>query len=105
IGSNGKKAAVPEGVWVKCDSCNAVLYCEEIQRNFNVCPKCGHHHRINARRRLDIFLDPENRQEIGSNIEAVDTLKFRDTKKYKDRLVTFQKKTGESDALIVMQGQ
>lgn len=104
IGNNGKKAAVPEGIWVKCDSCNSVLYCEEMQRSLQVCPKCGHHHRVNARRRLDIFLDSENRSELGAEVEPVDVLKFKDSKKYKDRLVTFQKKTNETDALVVMQG-
>jgi acetyl-CoA carboxylase carboxyl transferase subunit beta len=105
VGSNGKKGAVPEGVWVKCDACNSVLYCEELKRSLQVCPKCGHHHRVNARERLDIFLDPDNRQELGNEVTPVDTLKFKDTKKYKDRLGIFQKKTGESDALIVMKGQ
>lgn len=104
VGSNGKKAAVPEGVWLKCDACNSVLYYEEMERNLQVCPKCGHHHRIGARRRLDIFLDSDGREELGSDIQPTDFLRFRDTKKYRDRLVTFQKKTSESDALIVMQG-
>jgi acetyl-CoA carboxylase carboxyl transferase subunit beta len=105
VGANGKKGAVPEGLWLKCDACNSVLYCEELKRSLQVCPKCSHHHRVNARERLDIFLDPDNRQEIGSEITPVDILKFKDTKKYKDRLGIFQKKTGESDALVVMKGQ
>jgi acetyl-CoA carboxylase carboxyl transferase subunit beta len=105
VGSNNKKGAVPEGVWLKCDSCNSVLYCDELKRNLQVCPKCGYHHRVNARQRLDIFLDPEQRDEIGAEIHPVDTLKFKDTKKYKDRLGIFQKKTNESDAMVVMRGQ
>lgn len=105
IGSNGKKATVPEGVWLKCDACNNVLYCEEMQRNLQVCPKCGHHHRIAARARLDMFLDSEGREELGQDITPIDFLKFRDTKKYRDRLTNFQKKTGESDALVVMAGR
>ncbi len=105
VGENGKKANVPEGVWVKCNNCNSVLYSEELKRNLHVCPKCNHHHRVGARERLDIFLDPENRQEIGEEVLPIDMLKFKDTKKYKDRLNTFQKKTGETDALVVMQGQ
>ena len=104
VGSNSKKAAVPEGVWLKCDDCNSVLYYEEMERNLMVCPKCGHHHRINARRRLDVFLDEEGREELGQDIAPYDFLRFKDTKKYRDRLVTFQKKTGESDALVVMDG-
>lgn len=104
IGRDGKKAAVPEGVWVKCDSCNSVLYFEEMDRNSKVCPKCAHHHRISARHRLDLFLDTEPREEIGAEVTPVDFLKFRDSKKYRDRLSTFQKKTGESDALVVMKG-
>ena len=105
IGSNGKKAAVPEGVWVKCDACNAVLYCEELDRNQQVCPKCNHHHRIGARRRLALFLDSDSSEEIGADITPVDFLRFRDSKKYRDRLATFQKATGESDAMVVMAGK
>ncbi len=105
IGTNGKKAAVPEGVWVKCDGCSNVLYSQELQRNLNVCPKCGHHHRIGARRRLDILLDPDNRQELGDQVGPVDILKFKDSKKYRDRITAFQKKTGETDALVVIRGQ
>lgn len=101
----GNKRTVPEGLWSKCDACNAVLYRAELERNLHVCPKCTHHMRIGARRRLDIFLDPENRVEIGADIEPVDVLKFRDSKKYKDRLAQAQKATGEKDALVVMQGQ
>jgi acetyl-CoA carboxylase carboxyl transferase subunit beta len=96
---------VPEGLWDKCPGCNAVLYRAELERNLEVCPKCGHHNRIDARRRLDTFLDPEPREEIGAELESGDPLKFKDLKKYKDRLAQAQKQTGEKDALIVMRGQ
>jgi len=99
------KRAVPEGVWIKCDSCNAVLYRSELERNLEVCPKCSHHMRIGGRRRLETFLDEEPRIEIAAEVEPVDALKFKDSKKYKDRLVASQKSTGEQDALIVMRGQ
>lgn len=103
--TEGEKKGVPEGVWTKCPNCNAVLYRAELERNLDVCPKCNHHMRLIARKRLDIFLDPAPRLEIGEEIEPVDWLKFRDTKKYKDRLVETFKKTGEKDTLVVMQGQ
>ena len=99
------KRAVPEGVWAKCPGCNAVLYRAELERNLEVCPKCGHHNRLNARRRLDAFLDPEPREEIGADIESLDPLKFKDIKKYKDRLVAAQKQTAEKEALVVMRGR
>ena len=99
------KKSVPEGLWAKCNSCSAVLYRAELQRNLDVCPKCNYHLRIDARSRLDIFLDENNRIEIGSEIRPVDALKFKDLKKYKDRLLQAQKNTEESDALIVMQGK
>ncbi|SEQ20851.1 acetyl-CoA carboxylase carboxyl transferase subunit beta [Ectothiorhodospira magna] len=99
------KRAVPEGLWLRCDGCTATLYRPEVERNLEVCPKCGFHMRINARRRLEAFLDEGERQEIGAQIEPVDMLKFRDSKRYKDRLVAAQKTTGEKDALIVIQGQ
>jgi len=101
----GAKKAVPEGLWTKCPSCAAVLYRAEMERNADVCPKCSHHNRIGARRRLDIFLDPEGREEIASELESSDPLKFKDSKKYKDRISAAQKGSGEKDALIVMQGQ
>ncbi len=101
----GTKRTVPEGLWTKCDACSAVLYRSELERNLEVCPKCAHHMRIGARRRLDSFLDSEPREEIAANIEPVDVLKFRDSKKYRDRLLQAQKKTDEKDALIVMRGQ
>jgi acetyl-CoA carboxylase carboxyl transferase subunit beta len=101
----GAKKAVPEGLWTKCPSCAAVLYRAEMERNADVCPKCSHHNRVGARRRLDIFLDPEGREEIASELESSDPLKFKDSKKYKDRISAAQKGSGEKDALIVMQGQ
>ena len=100
-----QKKAVPEGIWAKCTACNAVLYRAELERNLDVCPKCDHHMRIGARRRLDIFLDEEPRVEIGAEVTPVDALKFRDVKKYKDRLTQAQKATGETDALVSMMGQ
>jgi acetyl-CoA carboxylase carboxyl transferase subunit beta len=101
----GSKKAVPEGLWAKCPSCSAVLYRAEMERNMEVCPKCGYHNRIGSRRRLDLFLDPEPREEIGAELESGDPLKFKDSKKYRERLSAAQKKTGEKDALIVMRGQ
>lgn len=98
------KSNVPEGLWVKCDDCGAVLYRAELERNFDVCPKCSHHRRISANQRLDMFLDAEPREEIGSGLEPVDILRFRDSKKYKDRLHQAQKSTGQKDALVVMHG-
>ncbi|NKB38310.1 MAG: acetyl-CoA carboxylase carboxyltransferase subunit beta [Gammaproteobacteria bacterium] len=98
------RRSVPEGVWTKCPVCSAVLYRAELIRNFEVCPKCSHHLRVGARVRLDQFLDPESREEIGTAISPVDKFKFRDTKKYKDRLTQAQKQTGETDALVAMQG-
>jgi acetyl-CoA carboxylase carboxyl transferase subunit beta len=99
------KRNVPEGLWDKCEECNAILYRAELERNLDVCPKCGHHRRIGARRRLDIFLDKEPRAELGAELQPIDFLKFRDEKKYKDRLNAAQKATGEKDALVVMRGQ
>ena len=101
----GSKKTVPEGLWSKCPSCNAVLYRAEMERNADVCPKCDHHMRINARRRLDLFLDAEGREEIGAELESGDPLKFKDSKKYKDRISGAQKATGEKDAIVVMKGQ
>jgi acetyl-CoA carboxylase carboxyl transferase subunit beta len=99
------KRNVPEGLWDKCVECNAILYRAELERNLDVCPKCGHHRRISARKRLDIFLDTNPRSEIGADLQPLDFLKFRDEKKYKDRLSAAQKTTGEKDALVVMRGQ
>ena len=99
------KRGVPEGLWTKCASCNAVLYRSELERNQDVCPKCNHHMRIFGRRRLEIFLDENPREEIAANLMPVDKLKFKDSKKYKDRIIQAQKNTGEKDALIVMKGK
>ncbi|HDK38272.1 MAG TPA: acetyl-CoA carboxylase carboxyltransferase subunit beta [Thiolapillus brandeum] len=99
------KKAVPEGLWNKCPGCGAILYRAEMERNMDVCPKCGHHNRIGARRRLDLFLDKEPREEIAADLQAQDPLKFKDSKKYKDRLSAAQKATEEKDALIVMRGK
>ncbi len=103
--SSGKKTTVPEGLWAKCPSCNAILYNTELEKNGSVCPKCDHHMRISARMRLDLFLDENGREEIGKNVKPVDPLKFKDSKKYKDRITQAQKQTKENDALIVMKGE
>ncbi len=106
VRSDGKRSnKVPEGLWKKCVKCSAVLYRPELERNLDVCPKCDHHMRIGARRRLDIFLDEDKREEIAADLEPVDRLKFKDVKKYKDRLTTAQKNTGEKDALVAMRGE
>ncbi|MDO9371633.1 MAG: acetyl-CoA carboxylase, carboxyltransferase subunit beta [Gammaproteobacteria bacterium] len=102
---NGPKKTVPEGLWTKCESCASVLFSTELERNLDVCPKCNHHMRIGARRRLDHFLDAEPRTEIGAELAPVDVLKFRDSKRYKDRLTQAHKDTGENDALIVVSGK
>ncbi|HHJ14230.1 MAG TPA: acetyl-CoA carboxylase carboxyltransferase subunit beta [Gammaproteobacteria bacterium] len=102
---NKEKRTVPEGLWSKCPACDAVLYRAELERNQDVCPKCDQHMRIGARRRLDLFLDAEPREEIGHKVLPADPLKFRDSKKYVDRLKAAQKHTGETDALVVMRGQ
>lgn len=100
-----KRGDVPEGVWKKCPQCNAALYLPELERNLDVCPKCAHHMRVSARRRIDIFLDAEDRKELNADLAPQDRLKFRDTKKYKDRLAASQKDTGENDALITVKGK
>ncbi|MDH5612849.1 MAG: acetyl-CoA carboxylase, carboxyltransferase subunit beta [Gammaproteobacteria bacterium] len=99
------KGAVPEGLWTKCTSCSAVLYRAELERNQDVCPKCNQHMRIFGRRRLDLFLDEAGREEIAANLMPVDKYKFKDSKKYKDRLSVAQKNTGEKDALITIKGK
>ncbi len=101
----GNKRNVPEGLWTKCGVCTAVLYRPELERNLQVCPKCGHHMRIPARIRLEQFLDPGEYREIAADLESVDALRFKDSKKYKDRISAAQKKTGEKEALIVLAGR
>lgn len=101
---NERANSVPEGLWKKCPKCASPLYRPGLERNLGVCPKCEHHMRIGARRRLDIFLDRDGRTEVSEDVEAIDRLKFKDVKKYKDRLSDAQKKTGERDALIAMSG-
>lgn len=98
------RANIPEGVWTKCDGCGQVLYRAELERNLEVCPKCEHHMRMTARARLYAFLDKGSESELGSELEPKDILKFRDSKKYKDRLAAAQKATDEKDALVVMKG-
>lgn len=98
------KKTVPEGLWSKCDSCEAVLYRTDLEKNLCVCPKCSHHNRISARERLDWLLDVEGRYEIGSEVRPIDSLKFRDTRKYPERLAAAKAETQEEDALVVMQG-
>ncbi len=104
ISTENRTRSVPEGVWIKCPRCDAQLYRQELERNLQVCPKCDHHMRIGARRRLDVFLDPESQQEIAADLEPEDPLKFRDSKKYRDRISQAQKKTGEKDALVAASG-
>ncbi len=99
-----KKVQVPEGIWSNCPQCHHILYRADLARNVDVCPKCDHHLRINARTRLAYFFDENSTQELGTDLEPVDRLKFRDSKKYKDRLLAAQKATGENDALVVYQG-
>ena len=99
-----ERRTVPEGLWIKCPACETVLYKTDLEHNLNVCPKCAHHHRIGARARLDAFLDAEGRYEIGQEVLPVDALKFRDSKKYTERLKEALETTGETDALIVMGG-
>jgi acetyl-CoA carboxylase carboxyl transferase subunit beta len=104
IKQGGSRKVVPEGVWVKCPGCEAVLYSAEMEKSLNVCPKCSHHLRIGARARLDALLDPEGRYEIGVEVLATDALKFKDSRKYPERLQEAMNATGETDALVVMGG-
>jgi len=104
ISTERRSRSVPEGLWVKCTACSAQLYRTELIRNLYVCPKCSHHLRISARERLEIFLDADSWEEIAAGIEASDPLRFRDTKRYRDRLAQAQKATQERDALVVMSG-
>jgi acetyl-CoA carboxylase carboxyl transferase subunit beta len=100
-----RSTKVPEGLWEKCPKCDAVLYKPEMEKALDVCPKCDHHMRVGARVRLNMFLDPQNRQELATDVEPIDRLKFKDIKKYKDRLSAAQKETGEKDALVAMRGE
>ena len=104
ISTERRTRSVPEGVWVQCPSCEDPLYRNELERNLHVCPKCGHHMRIGARRRLDYFLDADSASEIAGGLEPQDPLKFRDSKRYRDRINQAQKKTGEKDALVAASG-
>lgn len=104
IKTERRTRSVPEGIWIKCPDCGAQLYRAELERNLYVCPKCTHHMRLSARGRLEIFLDPDSGREIGERLMPLDPLKFKDSKRYRDRLVQAQKSTGENDALVVMTG-
>lgn len=104
ISTEKRTRSVPEGVWIKCSRCDAQLYRNELERNLQVCPKCDYHMRIGARQRLDFFLDPDSQKELSANLEPEDPLKFRDSKRYRDRIVQAQKKTGERDALVAVTG-
>ena len=102
--STSRAKQVPEGLWVKCPACDAVLYSTELEKNLNVCPKCEHHMRLRARLRLERLLDTENRKELGQDVRPVDALKFKDSRKYTDRLSQAASASGETDALVVMEG-
>ena len=104
ISTEKRTRSVPEGVWIKCPKCDAQLYRNELERNLQVCPKCDHHLRIGARQRLNFFLDPDSQKELSGNLEPQDPLRFRDSKRYRDRIVQAQKKTGEKDALVSVSG-
>ena len=102
--TSARNKSIPEGLWSKCDGCESVLYRSDLEGNLSVCPKCGHHHRVGARRRLDLMLDAEGRVEIGAEVTPVDALKFKDSRKYPERLSTATADTGEADAMVVMNG-
>ncbi len=104
ISTEKRTRSVPEGVWIKCPRCDAQLYRNEVERNLHVCPKCDYHMRIGARERLAVFLDPDSQQELAAELEPQDPLRFRDSKRYRDRIVQAQKSTGEKDALIAVTG-
>lgn len=104
-GEGHDRTNIPEGVWTKCSDCGAVLYRAEMERAMQVCPKCGSHEKLSARERLNLFLDPEPRTELSNQIEPKDPLKFRDSKKYRDRLTSAQRDTGEREAIIAMEGE
>ena len=99
-----RKSNLPEGLWSKCSSCEAVLYATDLEKSFNVCPKCGHHKRLDARARIELLLDPEGRIEIGAEVLPVDSLKFKDSRRYSERLLDAAESTGETDSMVVMQG-
>ena len=99
------KKGVPEGLWVKCQGCQAILYRSELEKNHDVCIKCNHHHRIGARARINLVMDEHKQYEIGADLQPIDRLKFKDSKKYKDRIHTAQKKTGEKEAIVVVKGK
>jgi acetyl-CoA carboxylase carboxyl transferase subunit beta len=103
--NHSEKKGVPEGIWAQCTGCSATIYRAELERNLFVCPKCNHHMRVSARQRIEMFLDEDNREEIAKDLKPVDRLKFKDSKRYKDRLATAQQATGENDALVVMKGK
>ena len=103
--SEGQKKEIPEGVWMQCDSCQSMLYFREFKENLCVCSKCNYHHRLSARERLIDLFDKCDIKEIGSDVEAVDSLNFQDTKRYKDRLSAAKKKSAESEAVLVMSGR
>ncbi len=105
ISTEKRTRSVPQGVWIKCPTCDAQLYRTELERNLMVCPKCDYHMRIGARTRIDYFLDADTEEEIAANLEPRDPLKFRDSKRYRDRLSQAQKKTGEKDALVAATGK
>jgi acetyl-CoA carboxylase carboxyl transferase subunit beta len=104
ISTERRTRSVPQGVWMKCAKCDEQLYRKEVERNLGVCPKCDHHMRIGARIRLDYFLDPDSQEEIAADLESLDPLKFRDSKRYRDRISQAQKKTGEKDAIVAVKG-
>jgi acetyl-CoA carboxylase carboxyl transferase subunit beta len=105
ISTEKRTRSVPQGVWMKCPQCDEQLYRKEVERNLGVCPKCCHHMRLGARTRLNYFLDPDSQEEIAANLEPTDPLKFRDSKRYRDRISQAQKKTGEKDALVAVKGR
>ncbi len=104
ISTESRTRSVPEGLWIKCPKCDAQLYRSELERNLLVCPKCTHHMRVGARQRLEFFLDPDSIEELSAGLEPEDPLRFRDSKKYRDRINAAQKKTGEKDALVAVTG-
>ncbi|MCH9005251.1 MAG: acetyl-CoA carboxylase carboxyltransferase subunit beta [Proteobacteria bacterium] len=105
ISTEKRTKSVPEGVWIKCARCDAQLYRNELERNLQVCPKCDYHMRVGARKRLEYFLDPESQHEMSAQLESEDPLKFKDSKRYRDRIIAAQKKTGEKDALVSVTGK